>query len=70
MREHNVYNMMMEKRRLAHMAENRLKSLASLDYYPLLESRSRSLIFSAWLTCGLGALYYCYEYFCEYATVS
>lgn len=42
------------------MTENTLKSV-SLDFSEV-ESRAKSLVLMPWIICGLGALYYCYEY--------
>lgn len=42
------------------MTENTLKSV-SLDFSEV-KNKTKSLVFVPWLICGLGALYYCYEY--------
>jgi sugar phosphate permease len=42
------------------MTENTLKSV-SLDFSEV-ESKTKSLAIMPWIICGLGALYYCYEY--------
>lgn len=42
------------------MTENTLKSVA-IDFSKV-ETKARSFLSLPWLICGLGALYYCYEY--------
>jgi sugar phosphate permease len=42
------------------MTENTLKSVP-LDY-SVISNPHKAIVFTPWLICGLGALYYCYEY--------
>lgn len=50
---------------MALITENRFKPLPLS--YPIKISQTKTLSAIAWVICGLGALYYCYEYFLRIA---